>query len=148
MTPAEPAIETSDRLGADDVAAVTALAERAEADDGVGPLSEHARLHLARGGGPDLVARTPQGRVAGYAHLDGTDAELVVDPEQRRQGYGRALVAELERNVDRPSRPTGAVPDAERPAGLGPRQPARRRSGSRRPWASSRCGSCGRCSVR
>jgi mycothiol synthase len=99
VTPADAAIEISERLGAGDVEQVLALADRGEAADSVGPLSEHARLHLVRGGGPDLVARTPQGQVVGYAHLDGGDAELVVDPDHRRQGHGRALLAELERLV-------------------------------------------------
>jgi mycothiol synthase len=96
VTSADPSIQTSERLEPGDVDAVLALAGRAEAADGVGPLSEHARLHLARGGGPDLLARTSQGRVAGYAHLDGSDAELVVDPELRRQGVGRRLLAALD----------------------------------------------------
>lgn len=99
MTTAAPSTQTTDRLGVDDVEQVLALAARAEAADSVGPLSEHARLHLVRGGGPDLVTRTPRGQVAGYAHLDGADAELVVDPDQRRHGHGRALLAELERLV-------------------------------------------------
>ena len=97
MTAAQIPIETHERLPADDVEQVLALAGRAEIVDQVGPLSEHAHLHLHRGGGPDLISRTPQGRVAGYAHRDGADVELVVDPDRRRQGHGRALVAELER---------------------------------------------------
>jgi mycothiol synthase len=87
------------------VAPVEALVASAEAGDGIGPLSEHARLHLARRGGTNLVvaggAGGPDGAIAGFAHLDvGADdvaaAELVVDPSRRQQGVGTALVQELE----------------------------------------------------
>jgi mycothiol synthase len=68
--------------------------------DGVGPLSEHVTLHLCHGGeGPDrnLLLRSG-GLLAGYCHLDPTDAvagsaaELVVHPDHRRLGHGRRLV--------------------------------------------------------
>ncbi|MDP9221835.1 MAG: hypothetical protein M3P23_15040, partial [Actinomycetota bacterium] len=39
-------------------AAVERLVAAAEAADGVGPLSEHALLHLRRGDGIDLVRHT------------------------------------------------------------------------------------------
>lgn len=89
--------------GPDDRAAIVRLASSAEAADGVGPLSEHARLHLARGGGVDLVVRAGSPDVVGYAHLDPGEGaepatgELVVAPAARRQGHGTALLAELER---------------------------------------------------
>jgi mycothiol synthase len=88
--------------------AVEQLVAAAEAADGVGPMSEHALLHLRRGGGIDLVRRSTgdvdgdgTGDVVAYAHLDpATDgeaatAELVVHPGHRRAGHGTALVGEL-----------------------------------------------------
>lgn len=94
------------RLDEEETAAVTLLAERATETDGVRPLSEHSSLHLRHGGdvgirhllayGQDESGRP---RLAGYAHLDVTDAvagssaEVVVDPAWRRHGVGRRLVA-------------------------------------------------------
>ena len=103
---------TSGRLTPAQVAGALALAEAAEAADGVAPLSEHALLHLrydAAGTGPDaspgtdqdLVLTTAQGEMAGYAHVDTDTAardlsgELVIDPRYRRRGLGLALVREL-----------------------------------------------------
>jgi mycothiol synthase len=77
------------------------LVDVAEAADGIGPLSEHALLHLARGGGVDLTARSEAGELAGYAHLDEgagsqpATGELVVHPDHRRAGHGTALVRAL-----------------------------------------------------
>jgi mycothiol synthase len=100
-------VEVLGRLDADEVAAVTALVERATESDGVRPLSEHVTLHL-RYGGDDrarnvLVYVDDEGheRLAGYAHLDVTDAvqgpsaEMVVDPAWRERGLGRRLLAQL-----------------------------------------------------
>jgi mycothiol synthase len=86
------------------VAGVLALAEAAEAADGVAPLSEHVLLHLrydAAGPGPgrDLVLTVKE--IAGYALVDSNAAgmdlsgELVIHPSRRRQGLGLALVREL-----------------------------------------------------
>ncbi|MFI0350709.1 mycothiol synthase [Actinomadura sp. 9N407] len=87
---------TEVRLSASEIAQALALAEAATAADGVGPLSEHALLRLRDGGhGLTIVSA---GRVVGYAHVDpATDeesaaAELVVHPEYRRLGHGRALL--------------------------------------------------------
>jgi mycothiol synthase len=65
------------------------------------PLSEHVLIHLHHGGDDadeHLVATSDSGKIIGYLHLDQTDAvagsvvEVVVHPENRRQGVGRALV--------------------------------------------------------
>jgi mycothiol synthase len=78
---------------------VLGLAENAAAADGVGPLSEQVRLHLAYGGGGgarDLLLRRGPA-LAGYSHLGGPDpaggrsGELVIHPAQRRRGLGLAL---------------------------------------------------------
>ncbi|WP_336922459.1 mycothiol synthase [Aquipuribacter sp. SD81] len=106
-----PAVRRAARLTPRDVAAVEELVRRATEADGVAPLSEHVVLHLRRGGeepGVHLLVReggadaaADEGPLLGYAHLDPTDAvagssaELVVDPDARRGGLGRALVAAL-----------------------------------------------------
>ncbi len=110
-----PRIEISGTLPPEDVAAVAMLTEAATEADGVRPLSEHVSLHLRYGGegrdrhlllllpasggqhGVGLTAATGE-VVAGYAHLDPTDAvagsaaEVVTHPAYRRRGYGRLLV--------------------------------------------------------
>src|SRR3954463_4935622 len=88
-----------------DLAALPALVDAAAEVDGVGPLSEHARLHSARGGGTNLAGHDGDGQLAGFAHLDagGSDAdngepasgELVVHPDHRRRGLGLALAEAL-----------------------------------------------------
>jgi mycothiol synthase len=97
-SPAVP--EVLGRLTPADVAEVHALVERATAADGTAPLSEHVLLHLPRGGDAEvrnLLVRGADGRVVAYAHLDVTDAvegssaELLVDPSVRGEGLGRAL---------------------------------------------------------
>ena len=83
----------------------------------MGPLSEHVLLHLrydssARPSpeakpGHDFVL-TAAGEIAGYAYLDplpsdpelpnpesGVSGELVIHPDHRHQGLGRALAGEL-----------------------------------------------------
>lgn len=69
--------------------------------DEMAPLSEHVLIHLHHGGDvadEHLVATNDSGKIVGYLHLDQTDAvagsvvEVVVHPEFRRQGIGRALV--------------------------------------------------------
>ncbi|MBN1094125.1 mycothiol synthase [Blastococcus sp. TML/M2B] len=87
-----------------DVDAVLALLRAAAAADGVRPLSEEAELRLQHGtpGGSDLVVHD-DGALAGYARYDDGSAELVVHPELRRRGHGRALLGELlELAGDRP----------------------------------------------
>ena len=91
-------VRLTDTLTSSEVTRVRALQAAATAADGVGPLSEQTLLSLA----------APSGRVrhllgyageelTGYAQLDDpsrtdTSGELVVDPDARRRGTGRALV--------------------------------------------------------
>jgi mycothiol synthase len=85
---------------AEDLSGVEGLAAAAAAADGVGPLSDHTRLHAARGGGSNLVLAGPS-ELRAFGHLDvGADgapasAELVVHPEFRRRGLGRTLLEAL-----------------------------------------------------
>ena len=72
--------------------------------DGIPPVAEHVLLHLRHGGDKDdrhIVITDFDGevaRIAGYAHLDLTDevegpsAELVIHPDFRGKGFGRALL--------------------------------------------------------
>jgi mycothiol synthase len=95
------------------VTSVLALAAAASAADGVMPLSEHVLLHLRHDEpapdhsvprrGQDFIV-TLNGEIAGYAYLDPPEppgpepevsGELVVRPDRRRRGLGRALVREL-----------------------------------------------------
>lgn len=107
MTALEPdlRLEVRGRLDVAETDAVARLVERATQADDARPLSEHVSLHLRYGGdapvrnlllfGADGDNRPP---LAGYAHLDVTDvvagssAELVVDPNWRGHGVGRALL--------------------------------------------------------
>ncbi|SFF59277.1 mycothiol synthase [Blastococcus tunisiensis] len=79
-----------------DVDAVLALLDAATATDGVRPVSEDAELRLRHGspGGHDLVVHD-DGALAGYARYDDGAAELVVHPDHRRRGLGRALLRQL-----------------------------------------------------
>lgn len=92
----------TDRLDAETLAEVFSLLSTAGDADGAYPLSEHVVLHLRHGGetrAVHLLARR-DGALAGYAHVDptdaveGTSAELVVHPMHRRRGLGRILVHE------------------------------------------------------
>jgi len=68
--------------------------------DGIPPVAEHVLLHLRHGGDKDdrHIVIESDSRIVGYAHLDLTDevegpsAELVIHPEFRSQGFGRALL--------------------------------------------------------
>jgi mycothiol synthase len=103
-------VETAGRLEPGLVARVFELVEAAAEADDVRPLSEHVTLHLRHGGeAPDvhLLAFDDDGEIAGYAHVDPTDAvagasvELVVHPAARRRGHATALVqAALEATPD------------------------------------------------
>ena len=98
----EPRI-TRAELTAAQVSEILALVEAARLADGVAPLSEHGMLHLrydGSDGGRDFIVAAG-GEIAGYAYLDPPSAEgevtgeLVIHPERRRQGLGRALTGEL-----------------------------------------------------
>jgi mycothiol synthase len=100
----EPQI-TSDGLTAAQADEVLALVEAARLADGVAPLSEHGMLRLrydGSDGGRDFIVMTG-GEIAGYAYLDppsgegegAVTGELVIHPEHRRRGLGRALTGEL-----------------------------------------------------
>ena len=100
----EPRI-TSDGFTAAQADEVLALVEAARLADGVAPLSEHGMLRLrydGSDGGRDFIVMTG-GEIAGYAYLDPPSGggesevtgELVIHPEHRRQGLGRALTDEL-----------------------------------------------------
>jgi mycothiol synthase len=95
-------IRRTNHLEPTEIAEVLALAQAAGDTDGAYPLSEHVVLHLRHGGeapAVHLLLRTPDGELAGYAHVDTTDevdgpsAELAVHPLRRRRGLGRALVS-------------------------------------------------------
>ncbi|MGK5743082.1 mycothiol synthase [Micromonospora sp. URMC 103] len=103
MSSAEPAtdrVTRADRLTAEEIADVLALARTAGDTDGADPLDEHVLLRLRDPDAPavHLTARAGDGTLTGYAHLDTTDpadgigVELVVHPAHRRRGTGRALV--------------------------------------------------------
>ncbi len=116
-TPARPVARTQVRseLTPEHIAAVDAVVAAAQQVDGVSSLSEHVLLHLQgaadtkepgvqhvlrwlaadRAGPPDGSG----GLLVGYAYLDtgdvveGSTTELVVHPEHRGNGHGRALVS-------------------------------------------------------
>ena len=91
---------TRAELTATQVSEVLALVEAARLADGVAPLSEHGMLHLRYDSTGDFIVNA-DGKIAGYAYLDPPSAEgevtgeLVVHPDHRRQGFGRALTGEL-----------------------------------------------------
>ena len=85
-----------------DKAAVTALATRAQQADRTPPLNEAAQLALAGRGSAHVVhwldtSSDPAIGLIGYAQLDPRDGsvQLVVDPDHRRQGIGRALAEQI-----------------------------------------------------
>ena len=89
------------RLSEKQTEEVVQLAFAAAAIDEMAPLSEHVLIHLHHGGDAadeHLVATNDSGKIVGYLHLDQTDAvagsvvEVVVHPEFRQRGIGRALI--------------------------------------------------------
>jgi mycothiol synthase len=71
---------------------VLEIVAAAAAADGIEPLSEHTLLHLRSGDGAQHLLAHVGAELAGYAHVEGGTAELVVAPAHRRRGVGRALV--------------------------------------------------------
>ncbi len=105
----EVSLSVYSHLDATQVRDLDALLSAATEFDGVRPLSEHVWLHVNHGGDDQAVhvlARTVEGRLVGYAHLDTTDevdgpsAELVVHPDFRQRGIGRHLVTSLLQTTD------------------------------------------------
>jgi len=96
-------IATLDVLDAGQADAVTGLISEAARADGQSAVSEQGRLQL-RGGAREGVRHlllSVDGLLLGYAQLEDTDpveapaAELVVHPEHRGRGHGRALGSAL-----------------------------------------------------
>lgn len=102
-----PHLEVCRQLSDDEIDAVTGIVERVTEVDGVRPLSEHVTLHLRYGGDSDvrhvLAWDANESTLLAYAHLDVTDpvdgssAELAVDPGARGRGLGKTLVERLRR---------------------------------------------------
>ena len=94
---------SSQALDAQAVAEVLALAARADQADGVAPLSEEFLLALRNPEADHLVTRAPDDSIVGVAIASGQGVEIAVDPEHRRRGVGRALLA-----ASREAQPTAA----------------------------------------
>jgi mycothiol synthase len=99
----ERRIEALSELNQSATAAVLDLIEAAAGADGQSAVSEQGLLYVRRGGSAGvrhLLLWTPgeaAEELTGYAQIDGTDpveapaAELVVHPDRRSHGHGRAL---------------------------------------------------------
>ncbi|MCO1659231.1 mycothiol synthase [Pseudonocardia humida] len=90
---------------------VRAFAAAVAAADGTAPLSDDALLHLDGPGTAQLLALTPAGELAGFAHLDlspdpaePASGELAVHPGHRRSGLGARIVEEVLAKVGGPVR--------------------------------------------
>lgn len=114
-----------------DESAVRRLTERAEQADGVTPLDEATLLAL-RDGTDVRHLTVHDGDLVGYAQMrrDGTGyvAELVVDPDHRRRGFGTRLLGALQQQADR--RPLevwahGDLPEAQALLAAAGAQPVR-----------------------
>jgi mycothiol synthase len=86
------------------VAAVRSVISAAAEADGVSPMSEQAMLRLSEPDSVEHFIAERDGVLVGYAQLDPetASAELVVHPDRRRLGAGRALVAALVQATGRP----------------------------------------------
>jgi mycothiol synthase len=97
-------VENLGSLDSDELRQLSLLVERVTEADGVRPLSEDTALDATQGTRHLLVYLPhagPTGRLAGYGRLeprgsvDGSRAELIVDPALRRRGVGRLLARHL-----------------------------------------------------
>lgn len=116
------AVVSTPQLSEADRSQLASLVVEAESADGVGPLSEHAMLHLrtdAGSTGRHLLAFA-EGVLVGVTHIDlpappasvptagttppaePTSAELVVRPDWRRMGVGTALLRAAETAANSP----------------------------------------------
>lgn len=101
---------------------VLALISAATDHDGIPPIAEHVVLHLRHGGDKDdcHIIIENDGEIIGYAHMDLTDtvagpsAELVIHPEHRGAGLGRALLAEIGRITSPRLWSHGDLPSAQK----------------------------------
>jgi len=103
-------------------AGVLALISAATDFDGAPPIAEHIVLHLRHGGDKDdrhLILEEAN-EIVGYAHIDLTDkvagssAELVIHPDFRNQGLGRALLGEVVRITSPRLWSHGDLPSAQK----------------------------------
>ena len=99
-------VNSSERLGADQVQGVRSLVEAATRADGVAPLSEQVLLTHGSDAPGSLHFLAYDGtHLAGYAHLErglageAATAEVVVDPGSRRRGVGTTLIRAVEETV-------------------------------------------------
>lgn len=108
-----------------DLAAARSLIRAATEADGIGPISEDARLALAHGrpGADFLLLRTIGGDLAGYAYAappaeqGARAAELVVAPAFRHRGLGADLAAGLiAASADHPDAPLEFWAHGDHPA--------------------------------
>ncbi|MBB5117930.1 mycothiol acetyltransferase [Streptomyces eurocidicus] len=96
-------IEVLEELAPEPVRDVLALVSEAAAVDGQPAVSEQGRLQLKgrRAGVRHVLVRNAEGELVGYAQLEDSDpveapaGELVVHPEHRGRGHGRALGSAL-----------------------------------------------------
>ncbi|MEU9243879.1 mycothiol synthase [Streptomyces sp. NPDC048385] len=96
-------IDTYSALTPDQAGAVRELLAEAARTDGQQPVSEQGRLQLDGGAreGVSHLLLSAGGELVGYAQLEDTDpveapaAELVVHPDHRGHGHGRALGSAL-----------------------------------------------------
>ena len=108
------AVSVHPSLDAAGQAGVARLASAAAAHDGVEPLGEHVLLALGGSAATHLMVSSGS-TLVGYAQVDpaGPSVELVVHPDHRRRGVGRALAGEvLESHPDARGWAHGTLPGA------------------------------------
>ena len=103
MTSTAPDIAVTAKVSDDERHLVQAIADAATEADGASPIDDQVRLDLKYSDSQDvrhLIARSADGTILGYAHVDqglaeATNAHLVVHPDYRHHGVGTALVQAL-----------------------------------------------------